>query len=53
MVVILANQDLLMSDDATTPRTPDDKAAAPATPLNPSLLAAVVQARYILDLSRR
>jgi hypothetical protein len=54
MVVILANQDPIMPDHApTSPAPAADKTAAPAIVLSPSLLAAVVQARYILDVSRR
>ncbi len=54
MVVILANQDLIMPDHApTSPAPPADKTADTATPLSPSLLTAVVQARYILDVRRR
>ena len=43
-----------MSDYAPTSRPETaDKDTAPATPLSPALLAAVVQARYILDVRHR
>jgi hypothetical protein len=54
MVVILANQDLTMPDRApTSSAPPTGNSATPTLPLTPSKLAAVVEARYILDLSRR
>jgi hypothetical protein len=54
MVVVLANQDLIMPDQAPAPPAPNaNKTAAPAVALSPSRLAAVVEAKYILDVRRR
>jgi hypothetical protein len=54
MVVVLANQELIMPDPAPTSSAPPAGClATPTPPLTPSKLAAVVEARYILDLRRR
>jgi len=54
MVVVQANQDLIMPDRTpTSPAPPADKTAAPTISLSPSRLAAVVEAKYILDVRRR
>jgi hypothetical protein len=51
MIIILANQDPTMPDHAAT--SPEPPALKTPTPLTPSRLAAVVEARYILDVRRR
>jgi hypothetical protein len=58
MVVVLANKEPIMPDRAPHPPIPAETAAPPKTAgptpvLSPSRLAAVVQAKYILDVSRR
>jgi hypothetical protein len=56
MVFVLTNQDLIMPDQAAiSPVTEAGRAdtATPASALSPSKLAAVVEARYILELRRR
>jgi hypothetical protein len=54
MVIVLANQDPIMPDHAPSSPVPNaDKTDAPAAPLSPSRLAAVVEAKYILDVRRR
>jgi hypothetical protein len=54
MVVVLANQDLIMPDLAPISSAPPAGSSVTPTPLlTPSKLAAVVEARYILDLRRR
>jgi hypothetical protein len=55
MVVVLANQDRIMPDQTPSSPVPNEgkAAAAPTAALTPSRLAAVVEARYILDVRRR
>jgi hypothetical protein len=54
MIFVLANQDLIMPDRAPISSAPKvDRPQTPTAALSPSQLAAVVEARYILDLRRR
>jgi hypothetical protein len=54
MIFVLANQDLIMPDRAPISSAPNvDAPQTPTAALSPSLLAAVVEARYILDLRGR
>jgi hypothetical protein len=58
MILVLANKDSIMPDRAPDPPTPPEtappaKTATPTATLTPSRLAAVVQAKYILDVRRR
>jgi len=54
MIFVLTNQDLIMPDHAPiSSATKPDRPKTPTAALSPSQLAAVVEARYILDLRRR